>query len=124
MGACARNWLFYARATCGVLGLSLAVNLCCGTDVGWSLVAYYAWFHFAKQPFGLVCLYKLRYGERNPRDHQWDYWTCMAGAGIPFLLWHAGAFGRFRWFAHEERKLFELPGVLLGPLWALYIILP
>ena len=77
------------------------VNIVFGTWVGWTLLSYYAMFHFAKQPFGLLCIYKAdvipfhpiscdfmrfravsqaRQGERGAFQHQMDYWTCMAGA--------------------------------------------
>mmetsp|Transcript_38904 Transcript_38904/g.120148 ORF Transcript_38904/g.120148 Transcript_38904/m.120148 type:complete len:386 (+) Transcript_38904:70-1227(+) len=122
--ACAMNRVLYLMAVPGLLVPTLAVNLVFGTWLGWSLLAYYAMFHFAKQPFGLLCLYKARNGERGAADHQWDYWTCMAGAGLPILLWHAGEFGDFLWFKAEDKKLFSLPSLARGPLWALYGLVP
>ncbi|CAJ1353133.1 unnamed protein product, partial [Effrenium voratum] len=65
-----------------------------------------------------------RQGERDPKEHQLDYWTCLAGAGLPLLQWHAGDFPDFAWFGGEDEKLFQLPAVLLGPLRALHVLVP
>jgi len=48
----------------------------------------------------------------------------MAGAGIPILLWHAGCFGDFRWFSAEDERFIDLPQILQGPLWVLYVVVP
>ncbi|CAJ1419705.1 unnamed protein product [Effrenium voratum] len=123
--ATALNWRLYLLAVPGLLLPTLFVNIVFGTWLGWSLLSYYAMFHFAKQPFGLLCIYKARQGERDPKEHQLDYWTCLAGAGLPLLQWHAGDFPDFAWFGGEdEKKLFQLPAVLLGPLRALHVLVP
>lgn len=116
--------LYFIAGPCLFL-VTLFVNLFVGTWLGWSLLAYYAMFHFAKQPFGLICIYKARYNERNSFDHSLDYWTCMAAAGIPTLLWHAGEFQSFEaWFGAKDVQLFQLPTILARPLWFLYALIP
>eukprot|EP00438_Fugacium_kawagutii_P016296 Skav208499 [mRNA] locus=scaffold1658:36124:39425:- [translate_table: standard] len=65
-----------------------------------------------------------RQGERGAFLHQLDYWTCMAGAALPLLLWHAGEFEGFSWFGGEDEKLVELPSMLRRPLWLLYVVVP
>mmetsp|Transcript_27964 Transcript_27964/g.80618 ORF Transcript_27964/g.80618 Transcript_27964/m.80618 type:complete len:387 (+) Transcript_27964:53-1213(+) len=122
--ATALNWMLYLVAVPGLLVPTLFVNMVFGTWLGWSLLAYFAMFHFAKQPFGLLCLYKARYGERGASDFRWDYWTCIAAAGLPILLWHAGEFPEFLWFKADDEKLFSLPGFARRPLWALYGLVP
>eukprot|EP00435_Cladocopium_sp_Y103_P032947 s874_g8.t1 len=108
----------------GLLLPTCFINIVFGTWLGWTLLSYYAMFHFAKQPFGLLCLYKARQGERGALLHQLDYWTCMAGAGLPLLLWHAGDFEGFSWFGGEDQKLVELPQFFRKPLWLLYFLVP
>eukprot|EP00913_Durusdinium_trenchii_P021968 g20641.t1 len=122
--ATALNWKLYLMAVPGLLLPCCFINIVFGTWVGWTLLSYYAMFHFAKQPFGLLCLYKARQGERDPFLHQLDYWTCMAGAGLPLLLWHAGEFEGFSWFGGEDEKLVELPSLFRRPLWLLYLLVP
>lgn len=122
--ATALNWKLYLMAVPGLLLPTCFINIVFGTWLGWTLLSYYAMFHFAKQPFGLLCLYKARQGERGALLHQLDYWTCMAGAALPLLLWHAGDFEGFSWFGGEDQKLVELPGFFRKPLWLLYFLVP
>jgi low temperature requirement protein LtrA len=53
----------------------------------WSCVAYFAIYHFISQNYGLLALYKARHGERNRVDYKLDYYTLVAGAVCPVLLW-------------------------------------
>lgn len=123
--ASARNWMLYLLAGPGLFGITLMINLIVGLKWGWTLLAYYAMFHFAKQPFGILCLYKARFGERGASNHKWDYWTCMAGAAIPILLMHADhSRDSLRWFYAGEQFLFRLPEVAKYPLYVVYVLVP
>eukprot|EP00736_Rhodelphis_marinus_P012609 Rmarinus@m.15562 len=75
----------------------------------WSLVAYFAIYHFIAQDYGFVALYKARVGERDPIDFRLDYWVLWAGALCPVLLWHATPTKRFSWFDNGEEVLLRLP---------------
>lgn len=121
-----QNWALYLVAGPGLLLVALLVNVCLGTQVGWTLLAYYAMFHFAKQPYGVLCLYKVRMGERDADDHIWDYWTCMCGAFIPFLLMHAqeDSKAKLRWFNEQEDFLFRLAPTLQIPLYIVNVVVP
>lgn len=122
--AVALNLRLYLAGVPGLFAVALSANYFVGTWFGASLLAYYAMFHFAKQPFGIICLYKARCGERGAKSHSWDYWTCMSGALIPTLIWHAGGFDGFNWFGGEDGKLFDLPGLFRLPLQLAYALVP
>lgn len=125
--ATAQNRNLYLFAGPGLFVITLLLNLLVGTKWGWTCLAYFAMYHFAKQPFGILCLYKARFGERGKENHQWDYWTCMAGATIPILLMHVktpGVNKRLRWFYTGEDFLFLLPEVVRFPLLLMYVVVP
>lgn len=127
--ATSRNWYLYLMAGPGLFCITLCINLFLGMKWGWTLLAYFAMYHFAKQPFGILCLYKARFGERGARNHQWDYYTCMLGAAIPMLLIHVWdpdpeARNVLRWFYSGEQFLFRLPEFTRMPLQILYVLVP
>jgi|ETNmetMinimDraft_25_1059894.scaffolds.fasta_scaffold31884_1 hypothetical protein len=68
----------------------------------WSLLAYVAIYHFIKQQWGFIALYKARAGERHRFDYYLDKWTLWAGSLGPVLLWHASPARQFDWFNAGE----------------------
>jgi len=69
----------------------------------WTLLAYVAIFHFIKQHYGFIALYKLCGGERNSIDFYLDKWTLWVGALGPVLLSHATPMRQFDWFHAGEQ---------------------
>lgn len=75
----------------------------------WTVVAYYAIWHFLSQPYGFIAIYKWKYQERNPMDHHLDKLSSwVAGLG-PILVWHATPERHFNWFDHGEFFLARIP---------------
>lgn len=68
----------------------------------WTLLAYVAIYHFIKQLYGLIALYKARAGERDRSDYYLDKFTLWVGAIGPVLLWHASPARQFDWFNAGE----------------------
>jgi len=123
--ATAKNRALFLRAPPCLFAGTMLVIFAGGEELGWSLLAYYAMYHFAKQPFGILCLYKARKGERGAVDHRIDYWTCMAGALIPVLIQHTDENAYFlHWFNNGERLLFYFPNWANIPLYVLYVLVP
>lgn len=95
--------------------------------VFWTALSYFAIFHFAKQQYGFIAIYKAKAKERSRLDYRLDKLALWTGALGPVLLWHATPAGQFDWFDGEERFLVRLPeeaklviaGVmfLVGALW-------
>lgn len=124
-----RNWKLCATVGPSLFLIMVLVNTCVGTWLGWSLLTYVAMFHFARQPYWIICLYKARRGEKDIIGQHFDYWACLAGAVLPILLWHPGAFydkghRYLSWFGIEEEFLFRLPRWTTRPLWAAFCSVP
>jgi hypothetical protein len=75
----------------------------------WTALAYFAIYHFAKQQYGFIAIYKAKAGERSLFDYRLDKWTLWAGAFGPVLMWHATPKVQFDWFDGGEKFLFRLP---------------
>ena len=66
--------------------------------VFWTILAYAAVFHFVRQQYGWVALYRRRAGERSPVDRVLDTAAIYAATVYPLLWWHAHLPRRFAWF--------------------------
>jgi hypothetical protein len=75
----------------------------------WTLLAYVAIYHFLKQQWGFIALYKARGKERSSFDYHLDKWTLWVGALGPVLLWHASPARQFDWFNAGEFKIVAIP---------------
>ncbi len=78
-------------------------------ELFWSLLAYVAIFHFIKQQWGFVALYKARAQESSRLDYYLDKWTLWVGALGPVLLWHASPARQFDWFNAGESFIATVP---------------
>jgi hypothetical protein len=89
----------------------------------WTLLAYVAVFHFVKQPYGFIALYKARRGaaEQSRFDYHLDRWTTWCAGLGPVLMWHASPKRVFDWFNATESFLFRLPPAMLPLIVALYV---
>lgn len=77
--------------------------------VFWTLLAYFAIYHFAAQHYGFVALYEHRAGEGRLLDRRLDKWTTWVGALGPVVWWHAASAERgFDWFGHGEQFLLAI----------------
>jgi hypothetical protein len=84
----------------------------------WRLLAYLAVFHFVRQQYGWVALYRSRGGERD----RWGYWIDTMAIYLatiyPLAYWHAHLPRNFWWFL--EGDFASLPGSVAGMLVPLY----
>ena len=60
-----------------------------GSLIFWRLLAYAAVYHFVRQQFGLVMVYRHRGGERSDFDRRLDKATIYATMLYPLAFWHA-----------------------------------
>jgi hypothetical protein len=75
----------------------------------WRALAYLAVFHFVRQQYGWVALYRARAGERGRAGWFVDAAAVYAATLYPLAYWHAHLPRRFWWF---------LPGDFAGaPAW-------
>lgn len=69
-----------------------------GPLVFWRALAYLAVFHFVRQQFGWVMLYRARCGERDVIGRWLDGALIYATTLYPLIAWHARLPRRFWWF--------------------------
>jgi hypothetical protein len=74
----------------------------------WTVVAYLAVFHFVRQQYGWVMLYRARNGELDRRGRWIDGATIYAATLYPLLYWHAHLPREF-WWMRENDFLFGVP---------------
>ena len=110
-----------------VLGFGAAALLYgLGEMVFWRSLAYLAVFHFVRQQYGWVALYRGRCGEHDRLGHLLDSAVIYAATLYPLAYWHAHLPRQFWWFlpndfwlAVPERAVAALAPVYWGLL-ALY----
>ncbi len=64
----------------------------------WRLLAYAAVFHFVRQQYGWVMLFRRRAGETGRLSRAIDAAAIYAATLYPLLYWHAHLPRRFHWF--------------------------
>ncbi|MBT3784949.1 hypothetical protein HOF92_08225, partial [bacterium] len=92
----------------------LALGLCCyDMTLYWTLLAYTAIFHFIKQPYGFVAIYKQKLHERCKLDYYLDKWAVWCAGLGPVILWHGSPQRVFDWFNAGESFLLKVPPSIL-----------
>ncbi len=76
----------------------------------WRVVAYLAVFHFVRQQYGWVALYRRRLGEPDGWERWLDTATIYLATLYPLLYWHAHLPRRFWWFLEQDFQ--AIPRVL------------
>lgn len=69
-----------------------------GERLFWRVLAYLAVFHFVRQQYGWVALYRARAGERGRVGRWIDTAAVYSATLYPLLYWHAHLPRRFGWF--------------------------
>jgi hypothetical protein len=89
-----RTWL-YGLVPVACLAAGVALYVAGGEGAFWRVVAYLAVFHFIRQQYGWVMLYRARHGERT---YRWlDGATVYAAALYPLIVWHTRLPRAFAW---------------------------
>lgn len=90
-----------------------------GASVFWRTLAYVAVFHFVRQQYGWVALYRAKAGERDGLGRTIDSAAIYLATIYPLVFWHAHP-RRFSWFVSAD--FVELPALaerILAPIyWA------
>lgn len=93
-----------------------------GALVFWRVLAYVAVFHFIRQQYGWVALYRGRAGEYDRLGHWLDAATIYAATLYPLAYWHSNLPRRFWWFLEGDFAL-SIPGVAVTAFGWVYIAL-
>jgi hypothetical protein len=92
-----RRRLLYAGVPAACFAVAVAVYATAGPAALWRAVAYLAVFHFVRQQYGWVMLYRARGGLRGSRGRWIDGATIYAATLYPLLAWHASLPREFAW---------------------------
>ncbi len=68
----------------------------------WRVLAYIAVFHFVRQQYGWVALYRRRAGETAPLDRFLDRAAVYAATVWPLIWWHGHLPRHFVWFVPND----------------------
>lgn len=87
----------------------------------WRAVAYLAIFHFVRQQWGWVALYRARAGERSPLGRVVDAAAIYAATLYPLLIWHTHLPRAFWWM--REGDVAALPEYMARGAGTVYAVL-
>jgi hypothetical protein len=115
-----RRPLLYSLTPVGAFGIGLAIHGWGGPAVFWRCIAYLAVFHFVRQQYGWVMLYRARNGERDRLGRWLDGATVYAATLYPLLWWHAQLPRNFAWMRDGD-FVPGLPPWVADAAWPLYL---
>jgi hypothetical protein len=117
-----RPWLYGLTPLVGwMLGALLYAQ---GELVFWRVLAYLAVFHFVRQQYGWVALYRARLGEREALGRAIDTAAIYAATLYPLLWWHMHLPRRFWWFLERDFSApLALPQSLESVAHGLYVLI-
>lgn len=112
-----RPWLY---TLVPLLSLLAGVALyALGDLVFWRALAYVAVFHFVRQQYGWVALYRARAGERGRAGRWIDTVAVYAATVYPLLYWHCHLPRDFYWFLAGDFA--GLPPLVEQVAWPVYV---
>ncbi|MEP1094827.1 MAG: hypothetical protein ABJG78_06930 [Cyclobacteriaceae bacterium] len=76
-------------------------------DLFWRALAYVAVYHFVKQQFGFMRIYKAKKGDFRPKRIS-DNFIIYLSMLYPILYWHLNPDREFAWFVQGDFLLVEL----------------
>ncbi|MEW6128667.1 MAG: hypothetical protein AB1757_16630 [Acidobacteriota bacterium] len=95
-----RPWLYTIVPVIGLLiGMALYSE---GEVIFWRVLAYLAVFHFVRQQYGWVALYRAKAGERDGLTKWIDSLAIYAASVYPLIYWHANLPRKFWWFLAND----------------------
>jgi hypothetical protein len=101
-----RPWLYTLTP---IIGFAIGVALYAQSElIFWRVLAYLAVFHFIRQQYGWVALYRARAGERDRFGFSIDAAAVYLATLYPLVYWHAHLPRHFTWFL--ENDFLAMPG--------------
>ncbi len=109
-------WLYTLAPLLGfVIGTALYSE---GPLLFWSTLAYLAVFHFVRQQYGWVALYRAKAGERAVFGRWLDTLAIYLATIYPLVYWHAHLPRNFHWFIEGDfGHLPMLTATILQPIY-------
>lgn len=112
-----RPLLYFGVPVLGFLGGAGLYAL--GTAVFWRVLAYLAVFHFVRQQFGWVALYRAKAGEWIVWERRLDTAAIYLATIYPLIYWHGHLPRNYEWFLIGD-FLPGLPAFLAAALAPVY----
>lgn len=113
-----RAWLYVSAPA---LALALGVALYSESEaLFWRALAYLAVFHFVRQQYGWVALYRARAGERGRAGWWVDAAAVYMATLYPLIYWHASLPRNFWWFLPGDFA--QLPAWVERAGWPVYVL--
>jgi hypothetical protein len=113
-----RAWLY---ALAPMVAFAVGVALYSESDkLFWRALAYLAVFHFVRQQYGWVALYRARLGERGAVGKLIDSAAIYMATLYPLIYWHSTLPRNFWWFLPGDFA--QLPTVIERTAWPVYCI--
>lgn len=97
-----RRPALYAWVPIACFAAGVVVYAVGGPGWFWRCVAYLAVFHFVRQQYGWVMLYRARNGERDRLGRWIDGATIYATTLYPLIYWHAHLAREFWWMRERD----------------------
>jgi len=107
-----RRPAIYAGVPVACFAAGVAVYAWGGEGPFWTAIAYLAVFHFIRQQFGWVMMYRARNGERDTLGRRIDGAAIYLATLYPIVWWHARLPRAFSWMKDGD----FIPGI---PAWLL-----
>ncbi|MCS7465802.1 hypothetical protein NZK35_03815 [Stieleria sp. ICT_E10.1] len=101
-----RPWLYALTP-----GLAFAISWALyseSVDIFWRCLAYLAVFHFVRQQYGWVALYRNKAGETNRWGRWIDTAAIYSATVYPLVYWHCHLPREFWWFRPDDFASFSL----------------
>lgn len=114
----------YLYSIVPLIGFGVGVALYSeGELVFWRSLAYIAVFHFVRQQYGWVALYRAKAGERDRLGKWIDTVAIYAATVYPLIYWHANLPRNFWWFlANDFTTLPTVMARVAAPLYWLAML--
>ncbi len=117
-----RPWLYMLAPLLGlIVGVALYSE---GELIFWRALAYLAVFHFVRQQYGWVMLYRARVGERDRFGYWLDRGAIYLATIYPLIYWHAHLPRQFWWFLANDfitAPALSIAESVLRPVYALVL---
>lgn len=115
----ARKWLFLLTPVLAFLiGWAIYSEGTGGPMRFWRILAYMAVFHFVRQQYGWVALYRSKAGEQSQAGRWIDTAAIYLATVYPLVWWHSHLPRNFWWFLNEDfAKAPEAAARILEPFY-------
>jgi hypothetical protein len=113
-----RRPLLYLGVPVIAYAIGVAIHLRFGALGFWRVLAYVAVFHFVRQQWGWVAMYRAR--AKETADRALDFAAVHAAAIYPLIVWHARLPRPFSWFVKGDFALGIVPASAIDiarPIW-------